>query len=86
MCVFKSLTGYTDSGGYVVKRDSAYTHISVNDHIVAGSVFLLPSVFIQDQQQVYHPFWTTASKIVNYHNEVAEDIWFGWQKIERNVT
>ena len=52
MCVFKSLTGYTDSGGYVVKRDSAYTHISVNDHIVAGSVFLLPSVFIHDQQQV----------------------------------
>ena len=41
MCVFKSLTGYTDSGGYVVKRDSAYTHIRVNDHIVVGrSVFV----------------------------------------------
>jgi hypothetical protein len=41
MCVFKSLTGYSDYGGYVVKRDSAYTHIRANDHIVAGrSVFL----------------------------------------------
>jgi hypothetical protein len=41
MCVFKSLTGYTDYGGYVVKRDSAYIHISVNDHIVAArSVFV----------------------------------------------
>ena len=40
MFLFKSLTGYTDYGGYVVKRDSAYTHIRVNDHIVAGrSVF-----------------------------------------------
>jgi hypothetical protein len=28
--------------GYVVKRDSAYTHIRVNDRIVAGrSVFVL---------------------------------------------
>jgi hypothetical protein len=35
MCVFKSLTGYTDYGGYVVKRDSAYIYIRVNDHIVA---------------------------------------------------
>jgi hypothetical protein len=41
MCDFKSLTGYTDYGSYVVKRDSAYTHIRVNDHIVAGrSVFV----------------------------------------------
>jgi hypothetical protein len=41
MCVFKSLTGYIDYGGYVVKRDLAYTHIRVNDHIVAGrSVFV----------------------------------------------
>jgi hypothetical protein len=40
MCVFESLTGYTDYGGYVVKRNSAYTHIRVNDHIVYGrSVF-----------------------------------------------
>jgi hypothetical protein len=38
---FKSLTGYTDYGGYVAKRDSAYTHIRDNDHIVAGrSVFV----------------------------------------------
>jgi hypothetical protein len=27
-----------------------------------------------------------SSKIVIYHNAVAEDIWFGWQKIERNFT
>jgi hypothetical protein len=41
-CVFKSFTGYTDYGGYVVKRDSAYTHIRLNDHIVASrSVFVL---------------------------------------------
>ena len=41
MCVFKSFTGYTDYGSYVVKRDSAYTHIRVNDHIVTGrSVFV----------------------------------------------
>jgi len=41
ICSFKSLTGYTDYGGYVVKRNSAYTHIRVNDHIVAGrSVFV----------------------------------------------
>jgi hypothetical protein len=41
MCVFKSLIGYTDCGGYVVKKDLAYTHIRVNDHIVAGrSVFV----------------------------------------------
>ena len=41
MCIFKSLTSYTDCGGYVVKRDLAYTHTRVNDHIVAGrSVFI----------------------------------------------
>jgi hypothetical protein len=41
MYVFKRLTGCTDYGSYVVKRDSAYTHIRVNDHIVAGrSVFV----------------------------------------------
>jgi hypothetical protein len=34
MCVFKSLTGYIDCGGHVVKMDSAYTHIRVNDRIV----------------------------------------------------
>jgi len=40
-CFFKSLTGCIDYGGYVVKRDSAYTHLRVNDHIVAGkSVFV----------------------------------------------
>ena len=39
MCVFKSLTGYTDYGGYVVKRDSVYTHISVSENIVAGRSF-----------------------------------------------
>ena len=41
MCIFKSLTGYNDYGGYVVKRDLAYTRIRVNDHIVASrSVFI----------------------------------------------
>jgi len=35
MCVFKSLTGCIDYGGYVVKRDSAYSYIRVIDHIVA---------------------------------------------------
>ena len=40
-CVFKSLTGCTDYGGYVVKRDSAYTHIRVNDHMVAGRSVLV---------------------------------------------
>jgi hypothetical protein len=40
-CVFKTLTGCNDYGGYVVKRDSAYTHISVNDHIVAGRLVLV---------------------------------------------
>ena len=35
MCVFKSLTGYSAYGGYVVKTDSAYIHIRVNDHMVA---------------------------------------------------
>ena len=41
MCIFKSLTGYTNYGGYVVKRDSACTHIRVNDHTVAvRSVFV----------------------------------------------
>jgi len=42
MYIFKSLTGYADYGGYVVMRDSTYTHAVVNDHIVAGrSVFVL---------------------------------------------
>jgi hypothetical protein len=41
MCVFKSLTGCTDHGGYVVKRDSAYTHIRVTNHIVAGRSVLV---------------------------------------------
>jgi hypothetical protein len=41
MCFFKILTGCIDYGGYVVKRDSAYTYLWVNDHIVAGrSVFV----------------------------------------------
>jgi hypothetical protein len=57
MCVFKSLTGYNDYGGYTVKRDSTYTHIRVNDHIVADRSVSsmdnpLPSIFIHDQQQV----------------------------------
>jgi hypothetical protein len=41
MCVFKILTGCTDYGGYVAKRNSAYTHITVNDHIVVGRSVLV---------------------------------------------
>jgi hypothetical protein len=41
MCVFKILTDCTDYGGYFVKRDSSYTHISVNDHIVASRSVLV---------------------------------------------
>jgi hypothetical protein len=41
MCIFKSLTGCTDYGGYAAKRDSAYTRIRVNDHIVAGRSVLV---------------------------------------------
>jgi hypothetical protein len=57
MCIFKSLSGYTDYDGYVVKRESAYTHIRVNDHIfacrsVSSKDNPLTSVFIYDQQQV----------------------------------
>ena len=41
MCFLISLTDCIDYGDYVVKRDSAYTHLWVNDHIVAGrSVFV----------------------------------------------
>jgi hypothetical protein len=43
MCVFKNRTGCTDCSGYVVKRISAYTHIRVNDHIVA-----VKSVFVHE--------------------------------------
>jgi len=42
MSVFKRLTGYTDYGGYDVKRDSAYIHIRVNDHIVARRSVFVP--------------------------------------------
>jgi len=79
MCVFKSLTGHTDYGGYVMKRDLAYTHIRVNYHIVAGR-----SVFVHGLSPTFcfHPrpaagiisFFVHGSKIVNYHNAVAEDI------------
>jgi hypothetical protein len=41
MCIFKSLNCYNDYGGYVVKRDLAYTHIRVNDHTVAGRSVLV---------------------------------------------
>jgi hypothetical protein len=79
MCVFKILTGYTDYGGYVVKRDSAYTHIRVNDHIVAGRSVL---VHRYSPTLRFHPrpaagiisFLVHGSKIVNYHNAFAEGI------------
>ena len=57
MCVFKSLTGYTNYGGFVVKRGSAFTHIRVNDQLSPAGQFSsmdnpLPSVFVHDQQQL----------------------------------
>ena len=73
VCLFKSLTGYTDYGGHVVKRDSAYTHITVNDHIVAGRlVFVL--CFHSRPAAAVIPSLVHGSKIVNCHNAVAEDI------------
>jgi len=59
-----------------MKRDSAYNHIRANDHIVAArSVFILhfhpgPAAYIKS-------FLVYSSKIVIYHNAVAEDIRFG---------
>ena len=44
----------------------------------------LPSFFNHDQQQI--SCFVQGSKIVNYHNTVAEDIPFIWQTIERNLT
>jgi len=73
MWVFKSLTDYEDCSSYVVKRDSAYIHIRVNDHIVAGrSVFVLR--FYPQPAEGIIPFMVHGSKTVNYHNAVAQDI------------
>ena len=44
----------------------------------------LTSFFNHDQQQI--SCFVHGSKIVNYHNPVAEDIPFIWQKIEGNLT
>jgi len=44
----------------------------------------LPSFFGHDQQQISCS--VHGSKIVNYHNAVAEDIPFIWQKTERELT
>jgi len=44
----------------------------------------LPSFFNHDQQHI--SCFIHDSKIVNYHNAVAEDILFIWQKIDRNQT
>ena len=62
-----------------MKRDSAYAHIRVNDHILAGR-----SVFVHGYSPAlrFHPrpatgiifFMVHDSKIVNYHNAVAGDI------------
>jgi len=85
MCIFKSVTSYTNYDRYIMKGDSAYNHIRANNHIVAGrSVFILrfhprPAAYIKS-------FLFHSSKIVIYHNAVAEDIRFGWHKIERNLT
>jgi len=40
--------------------------------------------FSHDQQQIFCS--VHGSKIVNYHNAVAEDVPFIWQKIERDLT
>jgi hypothetical protein len=79
MCFFRSLTGYTDYGRYAVKKDSAYTHTRVNDHIVAGR-----SVFVHGESPTprFHPrqsagiisFLVQGSIIVNSYNAAAEDI------------
>jgi hypothetical protein len=79
MCIFKSLPGCTNYGGYVVKRDSAYTHIRVSGHIIADR-----SVLVHGKSRTlrFHPrpaagiisFLIHGSKIVNYRNAVAEDI------------
>jgi hypothetical protein len=63
----------------VVKRDSAYTHIRVNDHIAAGS-----QLFVHVKSPTFRfnsrpatgiiSFLVHVSKIVNFHNAVAEDI------------
>ena len=45
---------------------------------------ILPSFFNHDQQQI--SCFVHGSKTVNYHNTVAQDIPFIWQKIERNLT
>jgi hypothetical protein len=55
ICVFKSLTGYTVCGGYVMKRDSTYIHIKLMNILSPAGQFPsmdnpLPSVFIHDQQ------------------------------------
>jgi len=42
----------------------------------------LPSFFNHEQQQIASSVHN--SKIVNYHNAVAEGIPFIWQKIERS--
>jgi hypothetical protein len=46
MCIFNSLTGYIVCGGYVVKRDSAYTHTQlINIRSTAGqfSFMVIPT-------------------------------------------
>jgi len=44
----------------------------------------LTSFFNHDQQQI--SCFVHGSETVNYHNAVAEDIPFIWQRIERNLT
>jgi len=85
MFIFNSLTLYTNYGCYVMKRDSAYNHIRANNHIVtARSVFILhfhPGTAAYIISVLVH-----SSKIVIYHNVIAEDIRIGWHKTERNLT
>jgi len=57
----------------------AYQFSSTDNTLTFVRKKVLP-VFVRDQQVLY-PFWYTS---VNEHNAVAEDICFGWQKIEKN--
>jgi hypothetical protein len=71
---------------FVVKRDSAYPQLRVNDHIVTNR-----SVSSKGNPPSlrFHPrtaadiisFWVHGSNIVNLHVEVAEDICCRWQKL-----
>ena len=81
-CIFTVMTVF------VVKGDSAYPQLRVNDHIVTGRLVF---VFWRSSTLSFHPrpalgiisFLVHSSNIVKWHNAVEEDVCFGWQKFER---